>query len=73
MKMQSNHLFLEEPIRMASILEPSKAVNIFVSYLILHVFIIDFSVILLLQLKFAEIFRGNDKDRWDIGPQVATH
>ena len=27
-KMHSNHLLLEEPIRMASILEPSKSVSI---------------------------------------------
>lgn len=30
--MHSNHLLLEEPIRMASILEPSKAVSIFILF-----------------------------------------
>lgn len=39
-KMVSNHLLLEEPIRMASILEPSKAV-IFFSFFFFHPF--DFS------------------------------
>lgn len=33
--MVSNHLLLEEPIRMASILEPSKAVIIFFFFSIL--------------------------------------
>lgn len=45
-KMHSNQLLLEEPIRMASILEPSKGVsfnlsNLFVSFLLLMKFYVD--------------------------------
>lgn len=36
--MPSSHLLLEEPIRMASILEPSKAVSFYYSFLLFLVF-----------------------------------
>ena len=74
--MHSNHLLLEEPIRMASILEPSKSVGLLESFnfcfelgSIMFKFVTfeyDLERFLCLCMR-AEFLSCNDEDRWDFG------
>lgn len=80
--MHSSHLLLEEPIRMASILEPSKAVSISLSISIQSVFSFRFyeeAVRIRVDLDFdsfvfvffSELFSGNDEDSGNFRSKIS--